>query len=155
MSTADGRMNMIKVLIENQTIELEMNGGQRDLLEEAGNMILELINGTGETVEERHEFGVMLLSGVVGTFMQEQIDGEYDEEKAEELIASAFKFIVTNINLNKNKDKITELLKEMLLGDEPDGEPAQEEAAEAECDNVSAGNNYHSDAVDDAEKPLV
>ena len=125
---------MIKVVCENETLDLETKGEQRELLEEAGNIVLEMINSMGDTVEERHEFGVMLLSGVVGTFMQEQIDGEYDEEKAEELIASAFKFIVTNINLNKNKDKITELLKEMLLGDEPDA--AQEETeAEGGCDN--------------------
>ena len=125
---------MIKILVENGKTHIEMNGKGSELLEEAGNLIMELINSIGETVEERHEFGVMLLSGAVGVFMQEQIDGEYDEEKAEELIASAFEFIVTNINLNKNKDKITELLKEMLLGDEPDA--AQEETeAEGGCDN--------------------
>ena len=129
---------MIKILVENGKTHIEMNGKGSELLEEAGNLIMELINSIGETVEERHEFGVMLLSGAVGVFMQEQIDGEYDEEKAEELIASAFKFIVTNIKLNKNKGKLIDLIKEALLGDEPESaepaqaEPAPEETAEAE-----------------------
>ena len=134
---------MIKVVCENETLDLETKGEQRELLEEAGNIVLEMINSMGDTVEERHEFGVMLLSGVVGTFMQEQIDGEYDEEKAEKLIASAFKFIVTNINLNKNRDKLLDLIGEALFGINPEAgepeaeEPAQEETAEAEggCDN--------------------
>ena len=133
MSTADGRMNMIKILVENGKTHIDMNGKGSELLEEAGNLILELINGTGETVEERHEFGVMLLSGVVGTFMQEQIDGKYDEEKATEFVGTTFEFIVGNIKMNKNKGKLIDLKKEALLGDEPEtAEPAQEEAAEAE-----------------------
>ena len=130
---------MIKILVENgKTHIIEMNGKGIELLEEAGNLILELINGTGETVEERHEFGVMLLSGVVGTFMQEQIDGKYDEEKATEFVGMTFKFIAGNIKMNKNKGKLIDLIKEALLGDEPESaepaqaEPAPEETAEAE-----------------------
>ena len=129
---------MISVLCENGRTHIDMNGKGSELLEEAGNLILELINGTGETVEERHEFGVMLLSGVVGTFMQEQIDGKYDEEKATEFVGMTFKFIVGNIKMNKNKDKLIDLIKEALLGDEQESaepaqaEPAPEETAEAE-----------------------
>ena len=126
---------MIKATSENKTLNLEMKGEQRELLEEAGNLVLEMINSMGDTVEERNQFGVMLLAGAVGVFMQEQIDGEYDEEKAEELINSAFKFIITNIKLNKNKDKLLDLIKEALLGDEPEqAEPAQEETAETEAE---------------------
>ena len=126
---------MISVLCENGRTHIDMNGKGSELLEEAGNLILELINGTGETVEERHEFGVMLLSGVVATFMQEQIDGKYDEEKATEFVGMTFEFIVGNIKMNKNKDKLIDLIKEALLGDEPEtAEPAQEEAAETETE---------------------
>lgn len=126
---------MIKILVENGKTHIEMNGKGSELLEEAGNLIMELINSIGETVEERHEFGVMLLSGVVGTFMQEQIDGKYDEEKATEFVGMTFKFIVGNIKMNKNKDKLIDLIKEALLGDEPESaEPAQEETAETEAE---------------------
>ena len=134
---------MIRILVDakkdKNKIEIEMDGMRDELLEEAGNAILEMINNTSETMEERHAFGVLLLSAVVGTFMQEQVDGEYDEEKAEELINSAFKFIITNIKLNKNKDKLLDLIGEALFGINPEEageaeptEPAQEEAAEAE-----------------------
>ena len=126
---------MIKILVENGKTHIEMNGKESELLEEACNLIMELINSIGETVEERHEFGVMLLSGVVGAFMQEQIDGKYDEEKATEFVGMTFKFIVGNIKMNKNKDKLIDLIKEALLGDEPESaEPAQEETAETEAE---------------------
>lgn len=124
---------MIKVVCENETLDLETKGEQRELLEEAGNIVLEMINSMGDTVEERHEFGVMLLSGVVGSFMQEQIDGKYDEEKATEFVGTTFKFIAGNIKMNKNKGKLIDLIKEALLGDEPEtAEPAPEETAETE-----------------------
>ena len=129
---------MIKILVENGKTHIEMNGKGSELLEEAGNIVLEMINSMGDTVEERHEIGVMLLSGVVGTFMQEQIDGKYDEEKATEFVGTTFKFIAGNIKMNKNKGKLIDLIKEALLGDEPESaepaqaEPAPEETAEAE-----------------------
>lgn len=126
---------MIRILSENGKTHIEMNGKGSDLLEEACNLIMELINSIGETVEERYEFGVMLLSGVVGTFMQEQIDGKYDEEKATELVGTTFKFIAGNIKMNKNKDKLIDAIKEALLGDEAEpAEPAQEETAETEAE---------------------
>lgn len=138
---------MISVLCENGITQVNASGKGGLLLEEGCNVILSLINALGKdhNPERKRAIGITILAGATGTFMQEQIDGKHDPEKAEPYIESVAKSISTNIELNEDEDKFKKLVLG-LLGFDPDevepeadepepAEPAQEVPAEGGCDN--------------------
>lgn len=137
---------MISVLCENGRTQVNASGKGGLLLEESCNVILHLIKSLGKdhNPEKQRAIGITILAGATGTFMQEQIDGEHDPEKAEPYIESVAKSISTNIELNEDEDKFKKFVLD-LLGFDPDevepeageaepAEPAQEETTEAETE---------------------
>lgn len=165
---------MIKVVCEKNETNIEIKGNLHEVKVEFARMCIEICKSIGKQLEEERkipegEGSVHALADLITTFVFVDVNPFYVlklDKKINEFNKKTVDYIKDAINEFSSDtveeldiDKLADFLgkifgvKERPEAGEPDAaKPAQEVPEETECDN---GGNYHSDAVDDAEKPLV
>lgn len=132
-----------------KTVNVNFEGNAYGLINEASNLINAVVWQIQKNIENDTKIGAVvkeagekaaqqILANVVGSFMQKSIDGEFDGKNSQKFIDAAWEFIDGNIEMNRDKEKLIDFLRDLLTDDkepaaEPEpAEPAPEEAAEAE-----------------------